>query len=244
MANFDADFEKYIIFHRGVAKVEISDTGRLFVYYQDGTHDDLGDVYRQEDVSNLNNLVDTLKNDVSTLNTQMTGLQDAVTNFNQDRADLQAMKTAAESAKDAAVEAQNSAQNSANEAIEAVDGIDPVYVQNSSGENTTVVDHYRVNMDQYTTTVDTLNTLIPQMIKRIAGVVDRDSASSSDSVGPLFDIVLTSDQYNKVVDEVFKVMMASGAVAYNQETQEYYIPRIEPIEYEDIDHIFTENSIF
>ena len=43
VSHFDSDFEKYIIFHRGVKEVKFNDQDVLCVYYQDDTCQELGD---------------------------------------------------------------------------------------------------------------------------------------------------------------------------------------------------------
>lgn len=81
---YDVDFEKYIIFHRGIAEVRVTDDGHLHVYYQDGTDKDMGDIAggnldRAEELYNQSStLVDSVQEKLSSIETAMDNAESTV----------------------------------------------------------------------------------------------------------------------------------------------------------------------
>ena len=110
-SGFDVNFENYIIFHRGIAEIRVDPTdGHLYVYYQDGTVHDMGNLINAE----VEGAKQTFNTYTNTIRTQIEGIQ---SNVSQMYTDFQTTKDSFSSAvQDAIAEAKDDVSTYVNQA--------------------------------------------------------------------------------------------------------------------------------
>ena len=212
--NLDVQFEDYIIFHRGVQQVYFETEGEnanhLFVVYQDGYRQDLGDPLGDR-VANA----ETLNQATTALKTQLEALE---TTLNE-------KLTEATSAAEAATGAYETVQDmregieanidTINDRLDTVyDGITGISKDESSGT-------YYVNFADYSTTTET-KSLIDTGISKIEGITQYEDESGNPVyyLDPLQEESRTTSAVNNMIDE--RLVSVEG-IQYNTDTEKYYV---------------------
>ena len=111
---FDANFEKFIIFHRGISEVSMKEDKHLHVIYQDGYDQDLGDPYGDETRENLQKTI-AAKESTEQTKADTDALYEAI---KQKGSEASTAFTNATNAANTAREAQNAAEEKWDEVTE------------------------------------------------------------------------------------------------------------------------------
>ena len=212
--NLDVQFEDYIIFHRGVQQVYFETEGEnanhLFVVYQDGYRQDLGDPLGDR-VANA----ETLNQTTTTLKTQLEALE---TTLNE-------KLTEATSAAQSAIGAYETVQDmregietsidTINDRLDTVhDGITGLSKDESSGT-------YYVNFADYSTTTET-KSLINAGISKIEGIAQYEDGSGNPVyyLDPLQEESRTTSAVNNMIDE--RLASVDG-IQYDENAEKYVV---------------------
>lgn len=212
--NLDVQFEDYIIFHRGVQQVyfetEGEEANHLFVVYQDGYKQDLGDPLGDR-VANA----ETLNQTTTALKTELKALE----------ATLREELTEATDAKEDAMGAYQTVQDmregiEAN--IEAINGrLDVVHDGITGLSKDETSGQYYVDLSDYSTTTET-ESLINTGIEKIEGITSYTDGNGEKVyyLDPLQNESKTTNAVNAMINE--RLVSVNG-IHYDDLTQAYYV---------------------
>lgn len=207
----DVEFEKYIIFHRGVQECAIDpNDNHIYVTYQDGYKQDLGNpigdnVNRaRESLTQAQILLDRIssaKNELQTIVATTEDLKD----------DIEQKASEAVQASASSIEAKESIDSTITDTLENIDGI---------GKRTEGgYDKYYIDLSNYSDT-PTVDTKIDDAVKGISGV-SYDTETEKYYVDPLMENSVTANVINNKIDE--KILDVEGIEALGDNSGRYQV---------------------
>lgn len=167
----NVEFEKYIIFHRGIVEVGVKGDGHLHVLYQDGTDQDLGDPLGDANRAAIENVASSASEAQAKLDVINETLSDKMTTATQAAQDAAEAETRINQVAQEITEKVDSVDQSIEARVNAIEGIAFDNILDEQGQETGRYTNYRVDLTAYDTS-KTINKKIHDEIMKIVGLTD------------------------------------------------------------------------
>lgn len=207
----ESDFEKYIIFHRGVQNCYIDQNdGHMYVVYQDGYKQDLGNPLG-DNVLKAQTAATQAEKMLVDIASAKNELQSIVATTEDLKEDIEQRASEAVQASAASIEAKETIDSTITDTLDNIDGI--------AKKTEEGYDKYYIDLSNYSDT-STVDTKIDTAVKNISGV-SYDTETEKYYVNPLMENSITANVINNKIDE--KILDVDGIEALGNNSGRYQV---------------------